>query len=186
MNLFPVHPEKLKQLILHICRLYKANSAFNLADLGNILFYADFNHFKNYGFPITGQAYIKQLDGFAPTRLLSLCQQMHTQKKINLSSLQTASFSAVKIKAYTNAALNLFDGQEIALVDEIIFHFHKQKFITPLSPHYIAGTELIHLQEDIPYYLALIENKRFHPNAYEAKYAEQLKTLAHQSRVLTL
>ena len=184
MNLFPTNDDKLLQLILHVTRLYQQRDTFNLAQLSSILFYADFNHFKRVGFPITGQTYFKRLDCLAPHNMLTYCQTLYKQEKIILSPGNASSFfSEINIKYQSEPILKIFDGEEIALVDEIAYYFQKQNFISPYSPFQIAGTELIHLNEEIPYYLALIEGKRFIPNEFEAKHAEQLKTLAHESRV---
>jgi hypothetical protein len=179
MNPFTADDQRLKELILHIAARCGDWEAFDVSLLDRILFQADFLHFRLYGYPITGQTYVRGIRAPSPenrrgtTRLLVQAGDMEIQERPLGDGLHVRTVPV----ALREPDLRGFDGQEIAIAERVL-RFYRETWISGRNqapdrngapgwetPWVLGqeGPDLVDLPwelagpgEEIPYYLALV------------------------------
>lgn len=167
MSMFPADDQRLQELILHIARSCEDMDTFDMHLLNQILFQADFLHFRRHGFPITGQTYRRGIRTPFPRNLFRVCRNLAQEEAIETSesSLGDGLHIRKSIRALHDPSLQIFDGREIAVVDEIIRTFREAHILGKSWPDLLhIPWESARYREEIPYALALIgREEHFHP-----------------------
>ena len=179
MNPFPADDERLRALILHITLRCGDWPGFDIALLDRLLFQADFLHFRLYGFPITGQTYVRSLRSPAPQVARGMVRRMIQSGDFGIREVEVGDGLHVRNipAAHREPDLRIFDGQEIAVVERVLW-FYRQNWpavaagsaaVAAGSPAEAAGPDLLEipweladLWEEIPYALALVSDSRTH------------------------
>lgn len=182
MNPFPADDQRLQELILHVAARCGDWEEFDIALLDRILFQTDFLHFRLYGYPITGQTYVRGFRSPAPenrrriTRLLVQAGMIEIEERPLGDGLHVRTVPV----ALGEADLRGFDGQEIAIAERVL-RFYRETWTAERrsasgrngipdrqAPWALAqeGPDLVELPwelagpgEEIPYCLALISGK---------------------------
>lgn len=165
MNPFTADDNRLKELILHISARCGDWEAFDVSLLDRILFQTDFLHFRLYGYPITGQTYVRGIRAPQPenrrrsTRLLIQAGEMEIRELPLGDGLHVRTVPM----ALREADLRGFDGQEIAIAERVL-RFYREAWTAGSNrelgregPDLVAVPwELAGPGEEIPYCLALV------------------------------
>ena len=157
MSCFPPDDGRLRELILHISARCADWEDFDPAMLERLLFQSDFLHFREHGFPITGQAYRRGIRSPAPRAMARTLRALAWEFAV----LENPTGDGLHVKrrptALRDADLTGFDGQEIASVEQVIW-FYRRKWNAALGGPDLLSIpwELAGPREEIPYALALV------------------------------
>lgn len=116
----PDRDARMKELILYISDKCSNNPKYGATMLNKILWAIDFISFQNRGKPIMGEKYQRLEHGPAPYRLRPIRQEMEDAGDLHVRATNYHGRTQHRIIALRNANLSIFDGDEIALVDDII------------------------------------------------------------------
>lgn len=165
MNPFTADDQRLKELILHIAARCGDWEAFDVSLLDRMLFQADFLHFRLYGYPITGQTYVRGIRAPSPenrrrtTRLLIQAGEMEIQELPLGDGLHVRTVPV----ALREPDLRGFDGQEIAITERVLRFYREawtrgwNRVLGQEGPDLVElPWELAGPEEEIPYCLALV------------------------------
>jgi hypothetical protein len=173
--------EKLRELILHICRRSEGDPKFGATKLNKLLFFADFLAYRQFGSSITRHTYQRLPKGPAPRSIVPILRDMEMRREIARSEHDYYGKKQFKAVALRDADLSRFSGPEIGLVDSIIGDCWGEtaKQISDMS-HRFIGWKLAEDGETIPYSLALVGFKPPTKEDLEAgvAMASELRTLA--------
>ena len=165
MNPFTADDQRLRELILYIAARCGDWEAFDVPLLDRILFQTDFLHFRLYGYPVTGQTYVRGIRAPSPqnrrqaTRLLVQAGEMEIQERPLGDGLHVRMVPVAR----REPNLRGFDGQEIAIAERVL-RFYREAWTS--GGNRVLGQEgpdLVDLPwelagpgEEVPYYLALV------------------------------
>jgi Protein of unknown function (DUF4065) len=143
---------KLKELILYISKKCENHTKFGATKLNKILFYADFMAYAQRGRAVTGATYFKLPMGPAPKKLIPAIKALEKSGDIVLQERRIFSRTQKRWIALREPDLSLFDGFEIALVDEVIEALKERnaESVSDLS-HEFVGWQIVKEEEEIPY-----------------------------------
>lgn len=151
--------DKLRELVLYVCKASEADEAFGSIKLNKLLFFSDFLSYLEQGISVTGQEYQKLKNGPAPRAMLPLLNDMQAAQQIAIA--QRRYFGRVQKRPIALREANLagFSGQEIALVDSVMrtLRGHNGMEVSELS-HQFSGWELAEEGETIPYSSVLLQS----------------------------
>jgi hypothetical protein len=163
MNPFPADDARLRALILHISLRCGDWHRFDIALLDRLLFQADFLHFRLYGVPITGQTYLRGLRSPAPESMRGMVRRMIQSGEYLIREMEVGDGLHVRSvpAAHREPDLRIFDGQEIAVVERVLWFYRQNWTAEAAGPDLLEiPWELADLWEEIPYALALISGAR--------------------------
>ena len=158
MNPFPADDLRLKALILHIASRCADWEAFDTAMLDRLLFQADFLHFRLHGFPITGQTYVRGIRAPSPENLRQVVRELGRAGALEIREEPRGDGLHVRHVpvALREPDLRPFDGQEIALVERVLWFYLDQRNTGTGRDLLELPWELAGPREEIPYPLALV------------------------------
>lgn len=147
----------MRELILHVSARCADWQEFDPAMLERILFQADFLHFRDHGFPITGQVWRRGIRAPSPRGLMRALRDLAR----DFAMEETPAGDGLHVKrrpmALREADLSGFDGTEIAAVDKSIWHYRLNWVAEAEGPDLLdLPWRLAAPREEIPYPLALI------------------------------
>lgn len=157
---------KLRELILHIAKSSANDQKFGAVKLNKLLFYADFLSYFKRGHSITGQEYFAIREGPAPHRMLYITKLMVKNEELAYQEVDCGQSKLKKIPiALRPPNYEVFDGQDIAIADEIINKFRNYNG-TELSDKSHKFTGYLSAFEEgektnIPYSTVCFDPKRF-------------------------
>lgn len=158
--------EKFAELVLYIAAKCEGHERFGATKLNKILFFADFWAYLSRGKPITGAVYQKLKFGPAPKRLLPVQERLIASQSAAKQeaprvtaafsrSSPGASYVEKRLIALRRPHLDMFEAQEIAIVDEIIERLRNADAVEVSDgSHEFPGWQLAELNEEIPYFTA--------------------------------
>ena len=148
--------DKFRELILYIALRSESDRKFGAVKLNKILFYSDFNAYRESGQPITGADYQHIGEGPAPRNFLPIRRRMLAADEIKIESRPYMTKFQKRIVAKRPPDLSKFTTDEIRIVDEVISEFWELNAteVTDLS-HEEYGWRLTDDGESIPYTAAL-------------------------------
>lgn len=113
--------KKFAELILYISKKSALDPNFGATKLNKILYFSDFLAYGNWGKAITGVEYQNLKKGPAPRRLIPVRTQLKDAGWLAIQPVQVGNgivqHRTVNLR---EPDLTLFDGREIALVDQVI------------------------------------------------------------------
>jgi hypothetical protein len=109
--------DKFAELILYIALRSDNDKRFGAIKLNKILFYSDFNAYKELGAPITGASYQHLGEGPAPREMLPTTARMKSEGSLKIEA--HTYFAKVQPRAVPLRPPNLsiFTTSEIRVVD---------------------------------------------------------------------
>ena len=152
--------EKFRELVLYIALRSDDDKRFGAIKLNKILFYSDFNAYRELGEPITGAAYQHLGEGPAPRELLPVRKKMMDGDELKIEPRLYFGKVQNRIIPLRPPNLNLFTIAEIRIVEEVINTFWELSG-TELSKrsHEEYGWRLTDDNETIPYAAALFSEE---------------------------
>lgn len=116
----PNDAARLKEMIIYISGKCQDDIYFGATKLNKILFKSDFRSFKRRGQPITGTAYFRLRAGPAPRAMVPIMRELHAEDAIATQRRWVWGREQRRPIALRPANLRIFDGEDIAIVDEVI------------------------------------------------------------------
>lgn len=161
-NTIQYDERKFCELVLYIATKCQNHDRFGGTKLNKILFYSDFSAYLTRGKPITGAAYQKLQFGPAPKRLLPVQDKL---KAANAAAIQNNVRFGGKVEKrlipLRRPNLGLFDAEEIAIVDDVIDKLADASAVEVSdATHALAGWKFAAMNEEIPYYTALLPDEQ--------------------------
>lgn len=152
--------KKLKELILYVAKKSEADPAFGSVKLNKILFYSDFLAYAYTGESISGQPYQKLERGPGPRHFLPIRGQLEKEGACAIQEIARCGLPQKRLIALRDPDLSIFNGEEIAIVDDILDQF-ADKSGTECSriSHSFIGWEVARLGEDIPYETVFVSQR---------------------------
>ncbi len=149
--------EKLRELVLYICRRSEGDERFGATKLNKLLWLSDFSAYLTFGHPITGQEYQALEQGPAPRRLLPIMERMANEGEIATRPQSYYGFSQKKTFALREPDITKFGPEEIDLVNRLIAEWWgKNAAEISEASHGFVGWQLAEKGETIPYNVALL------------------------------
>lgn len=175
--------QKLKELMLYIADQMEDDSTFGATMLNKVLYFSDFNAYRDLGDAITGARYFKLPKGPAPRALLPAQQELVSEGRAVVRKRQSGRFFQRRLVAIDVPDLNLFSGSEIALVDKVIDALRGKSAVavSRYSHEASVGWMAAEMQEDVPYSTAFLAPPK-PPTPSQERQARELVT-AHGGRV---
>ena len=152
--------QKFRELILYIALRSDDDQRFGAVKLNKLLFYADFNVYRELGRPITGAAYQHLAEGPAPRELLSCRKKMMDDKELTFQPRPYFGKIQKRVAPLRPPNLSIFTTDEIRIVDEVINTFWELRG-AQLSQrsHQEFGWRLTDENETIPYSAAFFSEE---------------------------
>ncbi len=158
MNLIAKKPEnKMKELILYVCKKSKDDSKFGATKFNKILFYSELIAYRMTGKPITTARYQNQRNGPVPRCWPPLKDEMQTLDELDIEFVEYHGRTQHRYIAKREPNLDVFSSDEKKAIDMVLSAL-KDKNGTECSDfsHDFIGWQLTERGEDIPLGLALI------------------------------
>jgi hypothetical protein len=148
---------KFKELVLYVADQSGGDPTFGAIKLNKILFFSDFLSYAHRGRSITGAAYQKLPYGPAPKAMLPIQEEMLESGDADLVPADYFGRDQKRLAARREPNLNLFEDEEIALVDKVMnaLIFETATSVSDLS-HQWAGWQLAEVKEDLPYFTVFL------------------------------
>ena len=176
----PGDEEKLRELILYICLKSEGDRYFASTKLNKLLFYSDFFAYLYLGKSMTEQEYQALEKGPAPRQFVPIREKMIEEKELHIRESNSLGKTQKVPVALREPHLSRFNGDEIALVDDIIEQFWNMS-ATQISEksHEFLGWKLMDKGQTIPYSIALIGRNR-ELTEQELLWAKELEPIAQE------
>jgi len=143
-------------LILYVSERCADWDDFDPVALSRILFQADFMHYREYGVPITGQAYRRGPSGPAPRGLSRVMRGLAREFAVLEIPLGDGLHVQRRPAAMRAADLSLFESRELAVVEEVLRHYRSTRTGLQEGSDFLAiPWEAAAPRELIPYAWAL-------------------------------
>ncbi len=144
--------EKLEELILYIATRNRGDNTFGSTRLAKVLFWSDFERFRQTGDAITGAPYIKMPYGPIPNGFNDFLKSLEGGRLLRLEEYPWEKGAQKRPIALREPNMELFTPDEIALVDQIIAeHWGKSASDVSDRSHQFVGWQIARPQERIPY-----------------------------------
>src|SRR5882724_9411228 len=113
--------KRFAELMLYISTKCKDDLKFGATKLNKILFYSDFLAYAQLGNAITGFEYQKLPHGPAPRRVLTIRRNLEQEGALEVKTIPLREGrSQTRITPKRKPRINLFEPEELILVDEVI------------------------------------------------------------------
>jgi hypothetical protein len=171
----PITPDndKMRELILLICKRSVRDPRFGATKLNKLLFDVDFLAYRRLGKPITGCAYQKLANGPAPLHLVPVRESMIKAGDLKIDVKARGRFHQHRPVALRKAKLNLFTPEEVDLVlGRVLRHWKKNADEISDWSHRFHGWRDAEIGDTIPYELALLSTRR--PTTKEVQWGREL------------
>jgi hypothetical protein len=174
MDGFPADDGRLGELILYVADRCADWDAFDPIVLDRILFQSDFLHYRDFGAPITGQAYRRGPSGPVARGLARVLRGLAREFAVRETPVGDGLHVRRRPEGLRGARTALFDARELAVVDEVLGHYRRAWSPLREGPDYLAiPWHLAGPREIIPYESALFapepERERTAPAAWAAR-----------------
>jgi hypothetical protein len=170
--------ERFEGLVLFIAHSRKDDPAFGRTKLAKVLFYSDFDAFRDQGTPLTGAHYIRMPFGPFPAELEATERSLERDGFVALDYAK-GEYEEKKIIPrtdgdYERAAVRLFDPWELKLVSNWMEHIAaaSAREISRLSHHHPGWILAGDTGKPIPYETAMLPQEK--PTAESAERAKEL------------
>jgi len=169
--------EKFRELVLYVAGQTADDRWFGDTHLNKVLYWTDFSAYQGLGHPVTGARYFKLKFGPAARPLLPVRDELRQEGLLEVQEPPAGSTGARKTISHRDADTSVFSPEELELVDRVIEQL-KGKTAGRISgiSHEEPGWQLVDMEDDIPYEMALIskEAPSEHALARARARAEQL------------
>jgi hypothetical protein len=174
MPLSPVIPnqesQKTAELIIYISSKLKDKPNYGSTLLGKALYLIDSMSFLKFGHPITDLTYIKQEHGPTPTpsKFLQIREILVANGELEKVDADYFGRKQYKFIAKRNPRIEIFDKDEIFLIDEVLENICDQN-ATELSnyTHQFLAWIIANDKEELPFYSFLLTKDDAEPKDLE-------------------
>jgi len=155
----PKGRQRLRELIIYIAERYKDAPLFGAVKLNKTLYGADFRAFERFGVPLTGTSYFALRQGPAPKAMVPILDSLLEEGAIEIEKRQAGNHIQKRVVPKRKAFLELFTGDEIALVDEVIKELWNQSADEVSNASHDVRWRTVKLKDLIPYEAAFLSQE---------------------------
>ena len=153
---FTVHPSenllKLREAVLYVAQRSKDDPRFGAIKLNKILYYADFEAYRQLGSSITNATYQHLAEGPAPKEFLRAKEELQELRAISEETHLYFNHVQKRLVPLRKADLSAFGPEEIRILDEVIEGLeHMNGSDVSAMSHAEWGWRLTNIGEVIPY-----------------------------------
>jgi hypothetical protein len=149
--------EKFSELILYVALKTDRNPWFGATKLNKVLFFADFEMYRQHGASITGAKYVKKPKGPVPFGIEPLKAEMCRKGDAAERREMAGSYLQRRFIPLRPPRLELFTGEEISLVDQFIDEVSGETADQVSErTHRLDGWKLAEMGEEIPLFTVLL------------------------------
>lgn len=144
---------KFKELVLYVALRSAEDAGFGRTKLNKVLFFSDFLAYQESGASITGAEYQKLEHGPAPRQMLPILRELLESGDASEVPRRVGTYSQRRLVAMRQPRLDLFSGQEIAVVDDVVDLLSGKGAVdvSELSHQMSLGWQVVDLNDTIPY-----------------------------------
>jgi hypothetical protein len=174
---------KLRELAVHIACKSDEDPHLGKTKLLKLMAYADFRAYQRLGRSITGATYLKLPYGPAPREARGLFNLLRAARRLDLRGEQQFDYTQDRIVAIDEANTDVFDADELAIVDEVVtaFREHNNSEMRDASHRDFFGWELAGDMQEIPYQTVYLSPPE-PPEAVDAEHVAELVRQAERAR----
>lgn len=168
--------DRLAELMLYVARQCVTHQLFGVVKLNKILYFADAKSFGERGATITRERFVKDTFGPVPKRSSQIIAELERSGAAVMVDRDMPDGTVQhRLAARRKPDLSLFDGNDIATVDQIIATLggSSANEVSELS-HESVGWESARMGEEIPWATTLIPKHPIPLSADETEYGESL------------
>jgi len=155
----PKGRQRLRELIVYISEHYKDAPKFGAVKLNKTLYHSDFRAYERFGVPLTGTSYFALKQGPAPKAMVPILNSLLEEGAIEIEQRQVGNRIQKRVVPRRKAYLELFTGDEIALVDEVIKELWDQSADDVSLVSHDVRWRTVKLQDLIPYEAAFLSQE---------------------------
>jgi hypothetical protein len=150
---FPVPKgrQRLRELIIYISERCKDAPLFGAVKLNKTLYHSDFRAFERFGIPLTGASYFALRQGPAPKAMVPVLNGLLEEGAITIENRAAGNRVQKRVVPQRKAFVELFTGDELALVDEVIKELWDQSADEVSNASHDVRWRTVKLQDLIPY-----------------------------------
>lgn len=163
---------RLRELILYVSDKCADDRGFSVTKLNKILYFADFDSFRQYGEPVTGVEYMRLPQGPVPRVLIGVRHDMEEKKELAIQRRMVHRREQQRPISLRTANLDLFKARDIAIVDDVIQHLWGKTASEVSEESHGLVWQVTADKEPIPYEAALILDDGY--NADDLSRAKEL------------
>lgn len=146
----------LRELILYIAEKSVDDPSFSATKLNKLLYFADFESFRQYGEPITGAEYMRLQNGPVPRRMVPVRNAMESAAELVVQPRMYYGHEQHRPVSLRHARLDLFKARDIAMVDDIIQQYWGKSAKEVSDESHGIVWHVASQKESIPYEASLI------------------------------
>ena len=153
---------RLGEAILYVAeRLADDPAGQGAVKLNKILWWADFESFRERGRSVTGAVYQKLAEGPAPVRLLPARKRLEMSGAAEMTERHTGARSPEKILQALRAPEPVFDDVDVRYLERALKKFHGMtgKECSDFSHRASAGWQTVKQGQIIPYETSIIDTR---------------------------
>jgi hypothetical protein len=155
----PKGRQRFRELIVYISERCRGAEYFGATKLNKILYHSDFRAFERFGQPLTGVPYFALKAGPAPKTLLPVRRDLLNEGAIEIEKRAMGNRVQMRVVPLRKAYLELFTGDELALVDEVINELWNQSADEASNASHDIRWRTLKLKDDIPYEAVFLSNE---------------------------
>ncbi len=158
----PPGDERLGEAILYVAeRLTDDPAGRGAVKLNKILWWADFESFRERGRSVTGAVYQKLKEGPAPVRLVPTRKKLLRTGAVEMTERHTGARSPEKVLQALREPELVFDDDDVRYLDRGLQKFHGMtgKECSDFSHRASAGWQTVNIKEVIPYETSIISTR---------------------------
>lgn len=160
------------EALLLVSQLLVDDPAGGAIKVNKILFFADFEHVRQHGRPLTGADYQKLEHGPAPRRLLPVREQLEATGAARVVEEQHQGFRQIRLLPQREPDLTRFSDDELETLRRVATKLRGRSGTSVSEQsHEDVGWQMVGLHESIPYEAAYLR---------PAVVSERVRQHAHQ------
>jgi hypothetical protein len=167
---------KMKELILYLASKSEEDPRFSSTKLNKLLFYCDFEAYRQLGHSITGHSYQKLPFGPAPKAVLPILSQMQRDGDCDEVRKDYFGKEQRRVKANRPSQTALFSEEELQLADQILKDLWESSAseVSERS-HGFIGWQAAAINEVIPYETVFVGDPSTPVEEDEIEFCRQLE-----------
>jgi len=150
---------KFKELVLYVANRSLDDQFFGKTKLNKLLYFSDFQSFRQYGISITGAVYQHLPQGPCPQKMLPVLKALEADDEIAIIPEDVAGMNQERIVALRKPRIEFFTKEEVVVVEEVLTLLRKLTNTQASErSHVTMSWKLTRNQQEIPYGAALISS----------------------------
>ncbi len=151
--------KRLAEMVLFISEKSRLDDGFSKTKLNKILYFSDFYSYIRLGRPVTGTEYMKLDHGPVPRQIMPVIDDLEFKKALAMKHEIYFGYPREVPTALREPNLSSFDGEQVAIVEQIIRHFWGSNATEVSNLSHGRAWRAAGDRESIPYEAAYISDE---------------------------